>query len=87
MAKRLSTTSQRDASDEDLACAEDLMEVMPMVMGAMRATMRQQLGGAMTVPQFRCLNFIGRNPDCSVSALAAFMGTTCLLYTSPSPRD
>ncbi len=49
---------------------------MPAVMDAMRGAMRQQVGDQLSVPQFRCLNFIARQPGSSVSAVAAFLGVT-----------
>ena len=86
MIKKPASTAQRGTTDDVLACAGDLMEVMPLVMGAMRAAMRRQPGGGMTVPQFRCLNFIDRNPDCSISALAAHMGTTLATASTSTDR-
>ena len=57
-------------------CAEAVLEVMPAVMDAMRGAMRLQVGEQLSVPQFRCLNFIARRPGSSVSAVAAFLGVT-----------
>lgn len=57
-------------------CADSVLEVMPAVMDAMRSAMRQQVGEQLSVPQFRCLNFIARRPGSSVSAVAAFLGVT-----------
>jgi DNA-binding MarR family transcriptional regulator len=57
-------------------CAADVLEAMPAVMDAMRAAMRHQLGEPLSVPQFRCLNYIARWPGCSISAVAAFLGVT-----------
>ncbi len=59
-----------------LACAQAVLEVMPAVMDAMRGAMRLQVGEQLSVPQFRCLNFIARRPGSSVSAVAAFLGVT-----------
>lgn len=58
------------------ACAAEVLEVMPSVMGAVRACMRDQLHGGLSVPQFRCLNFIDRHPGTSVGEVAAFLGVT-----------
>jgi DNA-binding MarR family transcriptional regulator len=58
------------------ACAADVLEVMPAVMDAMRGAMRHQVGEQLSVPQFRCLNFITQRPGSSVSAVAAFLGVT-----------
>lgn len=57
-------------------CAAAVLDVMPVVMDAMRSAMRHQVGEQLSVPQFRCLNFIARQPGCSVSAVAAFLGVT-----------
>jgi DNA-binding MarR family transcriptional regulator len=57
-------------------CAEAVLEVMPAVMDAMRVAMRLQVSDALSVPQFRCLNFIARQPGSSVSAVAGFLGVT-----------
>ncbi len=57
-------------------CAEAVLEVMPAVMDAMRGAMRLQVSEPLSVPQFRCLNFIARQPGSSVSAVAGFLGVT-----------
>jgi DNA-binding MarR family transcriptional regulator len=57
-------------------CAEAVLEVMPAVMDAMRGAMRLQVSEALSVPQFRCLNFIAHRPGSSVSAVAGFLGVT-----------
>jgi DNA-binding MarR family transcriptional regulator len=61
---------------EAQATAAQVMQVLPRVMDAMRLAMRAQLDGPLTVPQFRCLNFIDRHPGCSLSAVAGFLGVT-----------
>ncbi len=43
-------------------------------MDAVRATMRHNVDDELSVPQFRCLNYIARDPGCSVGAVAAFLG-------------
>lgn len=57
-----------------LGCAEAVLQVMPCVMDAMRSAMRHQAGPVMSVPQFRCLNYIALWPGCSISAVAKFLG-------------
>jgi DNA-binding MarR family transcriptional regulator len=57
-------------------CAAEVLEVMPAVMDAMRGAMRRQVREQLSVPQFRCLNFITQRPGSSVSAVAAFLGVT-----------
>lgn len=57
------------------ACAVEVLEILPRVMNAVRIGMRRQLQGALSVPQFRCMNFIDLNPGASVGE-AAFLGVT-----------
>lgn len=57
------------------ACAVEVLEILPRVMIAVRIGMRRQLQGALSVPQFRCMNFIDLNPGASVGE-AAFLGVT-----------
>lgn len=57
-------------------CADAVLAVMPVVMDAMRGAMRLHVGEQLSVPQFRCLNFIATQPGCSVSAVAALLGVT-----------
>ena len=58
------------------ACADDVLDVLPDAMEVIRLGMRSQLDSRLSVPQFRCLNFIDRHPGCSVGEVAAFMGVT-----------
>ena len=58
------------------ACADDVLDVLPDAMDAIRSGMRSQLDARLSVPQFRCLNFIDRQPGCSLGELAAFLGVT-----------
>jgi DNA-binding MarR family transcriptional regulator len=53
-----------------------VMEVVPAVMDSIRQAMRIGAGAHLSVPQFRCLNFIARKPDCSIGEVAAFLGVT-----------
>lgn len=83
------------------ACAEQVMDVVPAVMDALRGAMRQHVGDQLSVPQFRCLAFVGRNPGASVGAVASFLGVTMptasamidrlarggALQTEPDPQD
>jgi DNA-binding MarR family transcriptional regulator len=56
--------------------ASEVLEVIPAVMDALRHAMRNHVGDQLSVPQFRCLQFIARQPGASVSAVAAFLGVT-----------
>ena len=77
-ARTAKTPNQRIGAPEARAagCAAQLIAVVPGVMDALRASMRSNIGDALSVPQFRCLGFIARNPACSVSDVAAFLGVT-----------
>jgi DNA-binding MarR family transcriptional regulator len=70
MQQMQSATNEWDA----LAVASQLLEVAPLVMRSIRALMRAQSGTDVTVPQFRALGYVGRHPDCSVSAVAEHLG-------------
>ena len=54
-------------------CAAELLEVVPMIMRAMRAEVRQQRLPELSMPQFRALAFIGRNVGAALSDVAAFL--------------
>lgn len=79
-------TRPPDVNPDALACAGDVIEVMPIVMDAFRAAMRDHIGGGLSVPQFRCLNFVGENPGASVSDVAGFMGVTLATASATSDR-
>ena len=57
-------------------CAIEVLEVVPAVMDSVRSAMRLHVGEQLSIPQFRCLNFIARTPGCSVGSAAAFLGVT-----------
>jgi DNA-binding MarR family transcriptional regulator len=61
------------SSDE---CARELVEVVPLVMHAIRAEMRSHRGGDLSVPQFRALAFIGRHQGASLTDVADHIGLT-----------
>lgn len=71
-AEALTTAEAPRAQD----CADSVLKVMPTVMDAMRSAMRLHVGEQLSVPQFRCLNFVAREPGCSIGAVAAFLGVT-----------
>ncbi len=56
--------------------AAEVLDVVPAVMDALRNAMRHHVGEQLSVPQFRCLNFIAKQPGASVSAVAGFLGVT-----------
>lgn len=83
---RSSDPERADPSSAALACAGDVIEVLPLVMDAFRAAMRDNIDGGLSVPQFRCLNFVGQTPGASVSDLAGFMGVTLATASATSDR-
>src|SRR5436190_11066767 len=56
------------------SCAADLLEVVPLIMRAMRAEVRRHRVPELSMPQFRALAFIGRNEGAALSDAAAFLG-------------
>src|ERR1043165_5286455 len=56
--------------------ASQVLEVIPAVMDALRHAMRSHVGDQLSVPQFRCLQFIAHQPGASISAVAGFLGVT-----------
>ena len=58
------------------ACADEVLDVLPDAMEVIRGGMRSQLDSRLSVPQFRCLNYIDRHPGCSVGEVSAFLGVT-----------
>ncbi|MHB1515466.1 MAG: MarR family winged helix-turn-helix transcriptional regulator [Acidiferrobacteraceae bacterium] len=62
----------------DLAqrCAASLLEILPRVMDRVRSEISCGAAGALSLPQFRCLCFIDRNPETSLGALANQIGVS-----------
>lgn len=57
-------------------CAAQLLEVVPLMMRAIRAQVRSHSGSEMSVPQFRALAFLGRNESAMLGEVADFLGLT-----------
>lgn len=57
-------------------CSREILEVVPLVMRAIRAEMRAHRGAELTIPQFRALLFISRTPGTSLVQLAGHLGLT-----------
>jgi DNA-binding MarR family transcriptional regulator len=57
-------------------CAADLMDTVPIVMRFIRTEMRKHRGEDLSVPQFRTLVFINRNPETSLGSVANHLGLT-----------
>ena len=58
------------------ACAHELMDTAPKIVQSIRVEMRRGHGADLSIPQFRTLRFIQRNPDESLSDLADHLGLT-----------
>jgi len=57
-------------------CSRELMDTAPQIIQAIRVEMRRGRGSDISIPQFRTLGFIQRNPDSSLSNLAEHLGLT-----------
>ena len=57
-------------------CAREVLDTVPMVMGAIRATMRAHRAADLSVPQFRALGFLNRHPGASLGDIADHIGLT-----------
>jgi DNA-binding MarR family transcriptional regulator len=57
-------------------CVRELMDTSPQIMQSIRVEMRRGRGSDISIPQFRSLAFIQRNPDSSLSTLAEHLGLT-----------
>lgn len=57
-------------------CARELMETVPQILQSIRVKMRHGHGANISIPQFRSMRFIQRNPDSSLTGLADFLGLT-----------
>lgn len=61
------------SSDE---CARELLEVVPLIMRAIRSEMRSHRPPDLSVPQFRTLNFLDHHEGASLSDVAEHIGLT-----------
>jgi DNA-binding MarR family transcriptional regulator len=57
-------------------CAGQILEIVPMVMLAIRTEMRSQRASDLSVPQFRVLVYLNRHAGASPSDIAEYMGLT-----------
>jgi len=56
--------------------AHEVLDVVPAIMRTIRAEMRSRRGADLSVPQFRALFFLQRNPGASLSTVAEHLGLT-----------
>ena len=57
-------------------CARELLEVVPLVTRSIRKELRQHRTEGLSVPQFRTLLFLRRNPGTSLVDIANHLGLT-----------
>jgi DNA-binding MarR family transcriptional regulator len=57
-------------------CARNVLEVVPLVVRTLRATMRLHRGAHLSVPQFRSLGYLSREAGASLSEVAEHVGLT-----------
>jgi DNA-binding MarR family transcriptional regulator len=62
------------ASTDECAC--ELLDVVPLIMRAIRAEMRSHRTPDLSVPQFRTLAFINHNSGATLSDAAEYIGLT-----------
>src|SRR5512147_1152134 len=58
------------------ACAQEILDVVPIVMRTIRAELRRHRTADLSIPQFRTLAFIDRNVDASLSDVTEHIGLT-----------
>jgi len=57
-------------------CAREVMETVPFVMHCIRTEMRSRRALSLSVPQFRALTFLSREPGAPLSSVAEHLGVT-----------
>lgn len=67
-------------------CAAKVMETVPLTMRFIRADMRSRKSTELSVPQFRTLAFLDRNPGASLFELAEHLGVTCATASANTER-
>src|SRR5512141_1148135 len=56
--------------------ANDMLDIIPLIMQSLRGEMRKHRGGDLTVVQFRTLGYLRRKPGVSLAELAEHIGLT-----------
>lgn len=67
-------------------CANQVMETVPLVVRFIRSEMRARKSTELSVPQFRALAFLDRNPGASLSELAQHLGVTSATASANTER-
>ena len=55
-------------------CAREVVETVPLVMRFIRTEMRSRRAASLSVPQFRVLTFLSRQPGAPLSSVAEHLG-------------
>ena len=67
---------EESVSSRTSKCADQLLEITPLVWRRIRAEMRRRTLPSLSVPEFNALNFIGRHPEASLNVVAEHLGLT-----------
>lgn len=59
---------------KDSSVAHEVLEIIPLIMRTIRKNFREQRAPDMTLPEFRGLAFINRNPGCPLNEVAEHIG-------------
>ena len=68
-------------------CARQVLEIVPLVMAAIRTEIRTHRGSELSVPQFRVLIFLNRHAGASLSDIAEHLGLTLPSMLLPSTKS
>ncbi len=55
-------------------CAQEILDVVPLVMCTIRRELRSHRSAELSLPQFRTLGYLNRQPDVSLSEVAEHIG-------------
>lgn len=55
-------------------CADEILDVIPLIMRSIRAKLRSQHSCGLSVPQLRALSFAERNRDAALADLSGHLG-------------
>ncbi len=97
----LDEPGQQAATDEAVQSAVAVLETVPLTMRAIRHEMRAGRDPALSVPQFRAMLFVRREPNVGLGAVADHLGVTAgaaselierlvrqgLVNRDPDPRE
>ena len=70
------SNDERTPMEDEAELASKLVEVIPLVMRAIRSHMRANRSLDLSVPQYRALGFVVRHPGVSLSQVAEHQGLT-----------